>query len=411
MANEPTFNPNVYREFDEAARRNRAVQDLYEPGSTFKVVTASAAIEEKVMPLDTLIDTNPGQIRIDRTRVVRDVSNHGVLSFDDVIVESSNVGAIKIGFKVGTERLSQYVAAIRLRPVGVAGFSRRERGHRVAARQVDRERARVGVDGLSDRRHAAADGRGGQLGRQRRRVRRAARRPRGLPGQPAVRGQAEGRAPHDHGGHGGRPHVDHGRRRRARHGEAGADSRVHDRGEDGHGREARQRQLLARATTTGRLSASCRRAIRSSRFSSSLDSPHGPHGYYGGSVSAPIFKRIAEETLRYLGVGPTINPAPPVLVAGDRTRSDVVGVRRRGAASIVTVVRRRPAGHDAGSAGPERARCAAPAGQAGPDGRACRATASSSRRIRRRARRSTRSGQCRLTLDRQRLARNDRAQP
>ena len=60
MANEPTFNPNAYRDFDDDARRNRAVQDLYEPGSTFKVVTASAAIEEKVMPIDTLIDTNPG---------------------------------------------------------------------------------------------------------------------------------------------------------------------------------------------------------------------------------------------------------------------------------------------------------------------------------------------------------------
>src|SRR5262249_25716110 len=112
MANEPTFNPNVYRDSQETDRRNRAVQDLYEPGATFKVVTASAAIDENVMPIDTVIDTNPGQIRIDRTRVVREDSNHnyGVLSFPDVIVKSSNIGAIKIGFRVGTERLSRYVA-------------------------------------------------------------------------------------------------------------------------------------------------------------------------------------------------------------------------------------------------------------------------------------------------------------
>ncbi len=244
MANAPTFNPNVYREFDEAARRNRAVQDLYEPGSTFKVVTASAAIEEKVMPITTLIDTNPGQIRIDRTRVVRDVTNHGVLSFEDVIVESSNVGAIKIGFKVGTERLSQYVQRFGFGRSGVAGFSRRERGHRVAGRQVDRERARVRVDGISDRRHAAADGRGHQFGGQRRRVRRAPRRPRDLSGQPAVRDQAERGAPHDYRGHGGRPHVDHGGRRRTRNGEAGAHSRVHDRGENGNGGQARRPRLL-----------------------------------------------------------------------------------------------------------------------------------------------------------------------
>ncbi|HMB79864.1 MAG TPA: penicillin-binding transpeptidase domain-containing protein, partial [Vicinamibacterales bacterium] len=46
-----------------------------------------------------------------------------------------------------------------------------------------------------------------------------------------------------------------------------------------------------------------------------IDSPHGPNGYTGGAVSAPIFKRIAEATLRYSGIGPTLNPAPPVLVA------------------------------------------------------------------------------------------------
>src|SRR5689334_9407858 len=110
MANEPTFNPNEYRDFSESDRRNRAVQDLYEPGSTFKVVTASAAIEEKVLPIDALIDTNPGSIKIG-SRVVTEASHHnyGLLSFGDVIVRSSNVGAIKIGFKIGTERLSDYV--------------------------------------------------------------------------------------------------------------------------------------------------------------------------------------------------------------------------------------------------------------------------------------------------------------
>ena len=118
MANEPTFNPNAYREATETERRNRAVQDLYEPGSTFKIVTASAAIEEKVMPIDTMIDTNPGFIKIGNS-IVDEYRGHnyGVLSFSDVIVKSSNVGAIKIGFKVGTERLSRFVALF--------GFGRR----------------------------------------------------------------------------------------------------------------------------------------------------------------------------------------------------------------------------------------------------------------------------------------------
>ena len=86
------------------------------------MVTASAAIEEKVMPIDTIIDVSGGQIQVDRTRIVHDSHNYGALSFTDVIVMSSNVGAIKIGFKLGTDRLSQYVDnqgtldALRLRP-------------------------------------------------------------------------------------------------------------------------------------------------------------------------------------------------------------------------------------------------------------------------------------------------------
>ena len=52
-----------------------------------------------------------------------------------------------------------------------------------------------------------------------------------------------------------------------------------------------------------------------------IDSPHA-NGYYGGTVAAPIFKRIAQESLRHLGIGPTINPAPPVLVARNTRRGD-----------------------------------------------------------------------------------------
>jgi cell division protein FtsI (penicillin-binding protein 3) len=110
MANWPTFNPNAYNASDETARRNRAVQDIYEPGSTFKIVTMSAALEEKVVPLDTIIDTSPGVIRFG-SRVIDEFAHHnyGALSFSDVIVKSSNVGAIKIGLKVGAERLGLYI--------------------------------------------------------------------------------------------------------------------------------------------------------------------------------------------------------------------------------------------------------------------------------------------------------------
>jgi cell division protein FtsI (penicillin-binding protein 3) len=110
MANWPTFNPNAYGAFDETARRNRAVQDIYEPGSTFKIVTMSAALEERVMPLNAIIDTSPGSIRFG-SRVIDEYGGHnyGALSFSDVIVKSSNVGAIKIGLRVGAERLGVYI--------------------------------------------------------------------------------------------------------------------------------------------------------------------------------------------------------------------------------------------------------------------------------------------------------------
>jgi len=75
MASEPTFNPNAYREFDDVARRKPRRAGPVRAGSTFKVVTASAALEEKVFPIDALIDTNPGVIRLG-SRVVTEASHH-----------------------------------------------------------------------------------------------------------------------------------------------------------------------------------------------------------------------------------------------------------------------------------------------------------------------------------------------
>jgi cell division protein FtsI/penicillin-binding protein 2 len=110
MANYPTFNPNAYGESTGESRRNRAIQDLYEPGSTFKIVTAGAALEEKLLTPDSPIETSPGTIRFG-SRVIGEDKHHnyGSLTFTGVIVKSSNVGAVKIGLRVGAERLSDYV--------------------------------------------------------------------------------------------------------------------------------------------------------------------------------------------------------------------------------------------------------------------------------------------------------------
>ena len=108
LANEPTFNPNAWSGAASDARRNRATQDVYEPGSTFKIVTASAALEEQVFHPDDVINVSPGVIYYGR-RPIRDVRNYGALSFADVIVKSSNVGTSQIGVALGADRLNRYV--------------------------------------------------------------------------------------------------------------------------------------------------------------------------------------------------------------------------------------------------------------------------------------------------------------
>lgn len=111
LANYPTFNPNSYQQYPADVIRNRATQDVYEPGSTFKMVTASAALQEGVFTRTDFIDTNPGVMVFPGRKPITEASHHnyGVLTFEDVLVKSSNIGAIKVGLRVGAERLGSYV--------------------------------------------------------------------------------------------------------------------------------------------------------------------------------------------------------------------------------------------------------------------------------------------------------------
>ena len=197
MANEPTFNPNAFAAvLDKDLLKNRAVQDIYEPGSTFKVVTASAALQEKVVKPTDIIDVSHGSIPIGDRAASTTCTGTARLSFEDVIVKSSNVGAIKVGFRVGAERHGPLCAPVRVRQHAVARSARRVAGHRLVA--VERQRPGVGVDGLPDRRHAASDGHGRQLGRQRRPPDGAAPGTRDRPRWQANAGAAEGAARDDH---------------------------------------------------------------------------------------------------------------------------------------------------------------------------------------------------------------------
>ena len=117
VASYPTFNPNVFRQATDAGRRNRAVQDLYEPGSTFKIITACAALEEGVVRPTDVIDVSPGYVRFG-TRTIRDDHHFSALTFEDVVAHSSNVGAIRTGLKLGAQRFGRYV-----RPFGFGAAS------------------------------------------------------------------------------------------------------------------------------------------------------------------------------------------------------------------------------------------------------------------------------------------------
>jgi cell division protein FtsI (penicillin-binding protein 3) len=108
LANRPTFNPNRWEAYSSARWRNRAVTDAYEPGSIFKVITAAAGLQEKVVDPDEVLDCGHGGIEIAGTRI----NDHAVfdqLSFRQVMAKSSDVGVIRVAQRLGRESFSRYV--------------------------------------------------------------------------------------------------------------------------------------------------------------------------------------------------------------------------------------------------------------------------------------------------------------
>ena len=110
LANRPTFNPNLSREITPEKLKNHAVSDVYEPGSTFKLVTISAAIDQGLTRPNELIDCQMGSIVINGLRI-HDHKAFGILPVSQVLAHSSDVGAIKIALRLGDERLYKYIRA------------------------------------------------------------------------------------------------------------------------------------------------------------------------------------------------------------------------------------------------------------------------------------------------------------
>jgi cell division protein FtsI (penicillin-binding protein 3) len=312
LANYPTFNPNAFSRYSHARMRNRAIQEIYEPGSTFKVVTASAAFEEAVIEPDDLLDVTGGRITFG-SRVIRDVHSYGVLSFTDVLVKSSNVGAIKVGLKLGPERLSRYVRRF--------GFGQ------TLSPELKGESAGIVWDPMHLNDSALASvAMGYQIGVT------------PLQMATAVSSIANG-------GELLEPHIvraviKNGKRvetrrkvlRRTISARTAAEltSIMEQVVERGTAKTARLEayQVAGKTGTAAKLvgggyskseyHASFVGFVPSRRPALTIlvliDSPHAK-GYYGGTVAAPVFRRVAEAALRHLGIPPTLNPLPPVLVA------------------------------------------------------------------------------------------------
>lgn len=110
LASHPFFNPNQFIQYRPKTWRNRAISDVFEPGSMFKAFLAAAVLEENVIqPTDSFYCENGAYTVYDRT--IRDTSKHGWLTFHQVIKVSSNIGAAKAAEKIGKEKLYRYLCA------------------------------------------------------------------------------------------------------------------------------------------------------------------------------------------------------------------------------------------------------------------------------------------------------------
>jgi len=332
MANYPPVNPNVYKAYPRERWMNRAVQGVYEPGSTFKIVTASAAMEEHVFSPTDLIDASAGVWR-SGSRSVTEAKNHnyGVLSFTDVLVKSSNVGAIKIGLGVGTERLGRYVKGFgfgeRLSgdlPGETRGILSNPSGWSQSTLASVSMGYEIGVTPLQMAAAVSSVANGGVLVKPR-----------------IVRGLRRGStrtevAPLD-------------LRRVISRGTAAELVAIMEQVVDHGTATAAQVPGFTIAGKTGTASKNANGRYSKTDYHASfvgfvpsrqpaftilvvVDTPHaGSH--YGGVVAAPIFQRIADAALRHAGVAPTINPLPPVLVQASADAASSSALIRTAAAA------------------------------------------------------------------------------
>ncbi len=114
LASRPTFNPNSFNSVPPEALKDRAVSDIYEPGSVFKIVTYSAAIDQHLVKPDDPIDCQHGAIDVFGMKI-HDHESLGVVTIAEALAHSSDVAAIKVGMKLGRPAAVQLSTQLRLR--------------------------------------------------------------------------------------------------------------------------------------------------------------------------------------------------------------------------------------------------------------------------------------------------------
>jgi cell division protein FtsI (penicillin-binding protein 3) len=310
VANRPWFDPNRPAESAPEARIDRAISALYEPGSTFKIITLAAALEEGLARPDEFIDCQMGSIYIGKHRI-RDHKPFGVLTVAQILARSSDVGAIKLGLRLGPEKFHDYIRAFGFgAPTGVElpgetrGIVRRVEAWSAISIGAVSMGQEVGVTPMQMVSAVSAMANGGLLVRPHvvRGIRRGTELLPAAQEQPArvvspataatMRRMLEGV-------------ILEGTGRRARL--------------DGYTAGGKTGTAQKIDPATGRYSA--REYVGSfvgfAPLNSpavtvlvALDSPVGPHE--GGEVAAPVFQQVMQQTLAYLRVAPDVPFSSPI---------------------------------------------------------------------------------------------------
>ncbi len=121
MVNQPSYNPNDRSQYVASRYRNRAITDMFEPGSSVKPLIIAAALESGLYQENSQVDTSPGFIKVG-AKVIEDKENHGKIDLTTVLVRSSNVGATKVAMSLPPESLYTVLSGFGLGRLSASGF-------------------------------------------------------------------------------------------------------------------------------------------------------------------------------------------------------------------------------------------------------------------------------------------------